>query len=87
MQLMYGPGGISMQGNPPNPMNYNPNYPGGNPAIVNQMPYLQPGQPNAQPAVQSPANPTIPTIPQGTAVPGQVVPPVKPKGPGGPGGQ
>jgi hypothetical protein len=86
MQLqMYGPGGVNGQGIPPN---YNPNYPGGNPAIVNQMPYLQPGQQNAQPAVQAPANPTVPTMPQGTAVPGQVAPPVKPKGPpGGPGGK
>jgi hypothetical protein len=84
---MYGPGGINAQGNPQMQMNYNPNYPGGNPAIVNQMPYLQPGQPNAQPAVQAPANPSVPVIPQGTAVPGQVVPPVKPKGPGGPGGR
>ena len=83
---MFGPGGANAAN--PNMMNYNPNYPGGNPAIVNQMPYLQPGpagMPNAQPTAQSPTSQTVPTMPQGTAVPGQIVQPIK-KGPGGPGG-
>lgn len=81
---MYGPGGVNQSVNPN--LMYNPNYPGGNPAVVNQMPYLQPGQPNAQPTTQAPVNPTVPTMSPGTATPGQVAPPVKPKGPGEPRG-